>query len=372
MAADISLTALDRDRKVHEQRLAWFKKLTRYRALQDHFMPVAVAKALADEQARNPDIPPPDAENVKIWLPSNLTREEREEGCVEGLARVEVSLRVAQCTDALKDIRYRLHARRYIINERNAHATGQQQSTRARNVIARLDERIVRLAEKYRAARRGLFCLAPAVNYPTFQELKDNDLTIDDDREADGASTERLNNHGERGSRAISNARKSDTIPSTARDCAIASVREADSRRNLTSWIWTALGGPTQDGEAQVHDGKSTLMTLCMYLISVPAVRVEWAKARARSERWNEEVNIVTEEMRRVLRSLRWYRHHWEGLAQFKAELDPAGRAGLRAYALRQAHLFGRLRTSFHVAWSSGSGKAVVGNDLGGLQEHED
>ncbi|KAL1684835.1 hypothetical protein GGG16DRAFT_28990, partial [Schizophyllum commune] len=343
MAADISLAALDRDRKVQEQRIAWFKKLTRYRALQDHFMPVAVAKALADEQARNPDIPPPDAEHVKIWLPSHLTREEREEGCVEGLAGVEVSLRVAQCTDALKDIRYRLHARRYIINERNAHVTGQQQSTRARNVIARLDERILRLAEKYRAARRGLFCLAPAANYPAFQELKDNDLTIDDDREADGASTERLNNHGERGSRAISNARKSDSTPLTARDRAIASVREADSRRNLTSWIWTAFGGPSQDGEAQVHD----------------AVRVEWAKARARSERWTEEVNIVTEEMRRVLRSLRWYRHHWEDLARFEAELDPAGRAGLRAYALRQAHLFGRLRTSFHVAWSAGSGKAA-------------
>ncbi|KAL1699668.1 hypothetical protein EV121DRAFT_283940 [Schizophyllum commune] len=347
MAADITLATLDRDRKVQEQRVAWFKKLARYRTLQDHFMPAAAAKALADEQARNPDVLPPDAEHVKIWLPSNLTRAEREEGCVDGLAKVEVSLRVAQCTDTLKDIRYRLHARRYIINERNAHATGQQQSTRARNIIARLDERIARVAEKYRAARRGLFSLAHDTDYPMFQELKDNDLTIDDDREADGASTERLNNHGGRGSRAVGNARKSDAIPSTARDRAIASVREADSRRNLTSWIWTALGGPTQDAEAQVHD----------------AVRVEWAKARARSERWTEEVNIITEEMRRVLRCLRWYRRHWENLAGFEAELDPAGRAGLRAYALRQASLFGRLQAAFHVAWSSGSGQAVESED---------
>ena len=76
--------------------------------------------------------------------------------------------------------------------------------------------------------------------------------------------------------------------------------------------------------------------------------------------------------MRRVLRYLHWYRRHWEDLAGFEAELDPAGRAGLRAYALRQAHLFGRLRAAFHVAWSAGSGKAVVGNDLGVVQEGED
>ncbi|KAL1684504.1 hypothetical protein GGG16DRAFT_119732, partial [Schizophyllum commune] len=242
MAADISLTALDRDRKVQEQRIAWFKRLARYRTLQQQFMPVAATKAIAEEQSRNPDVPPPEAENVKLWLLSDLTRTEREEGCVDGLTAVEVSLRVAQCTDALKDIRNRLHARRFIINERNMHATGQQQSTRARNVIARLDVRVARSAEKYRSARRALFSLAPASDYPTFRDLKDSDLTIDDDREADGASTERLNNQGERGSRAISNARKSDTTAMSARDRAIATVRGADSRRNLTSWIWTALG----------------------------------------------------------------------------------------------------------------------------------
>ena len=90
MASDISLASLDRDRTLQEQRIAWFKRLTRYRALQDHFMLVAVA--LADEQACDADAPPPDAEFIKIWLPSDLTREEREEGCVDGLGDVEVRL----------------------------------------------------------------------------------------------------------------------------------------------------------------------------------------------------------------------------------------------------------------------------------------
>ncbi|KAL1740807.1 hypothetical protein HDZ31DRAFT_46736 [Schizophyllum fasciatum] len=354
IAQDISVTAVDRDRKVQEQRIAWFKRLARYRALQEHFMPVAAAKVLSEEQSRNPDTLPPDAEHVKIWLPSDLTRQEREEGCVEGLAEAEVRLRVAQCTDALKDSRNRLHARRFLINERNAHGYGQRDSTRSRNVITRLDDRISRLAAKYRAARAALLCLAPQDAYPAFRELKDEDLVVDDDREADGASTERLNSQGGRGSRVVGTSRKTDSTALSTRDRAIAAVRGADSRRNLTSWIWTALGGPEQDTEAQIHD----------------AVRVEWAKARARAERWEEEVNILKEEMRRVLRFLEWRADWWGSRALFKADLDPAGRAGVRAYALRQAQLARHLRVSFHATWSAGSGRIALieGGTVEGVQ----
>ncbi|TRM57974.1 hypothetical protein BD626DRAFT_411071, partial [Schizophyllum amplum] len=344
MARDVTLTALDRDRSLQEQRIAWFKRLARYRALQELFMPAAAAKALVAEQARDPDIPAPDAEDVKIWLPSELTAQERQEGCVEGLHEIEVSLRVAQCTDTLKDIRNRIYARRFLINERNANVVGQRNSTRARGMITRLDERIARLANKYRASRCALFALKPSSDYPAFRELKDSDLTVDDDREADGASTEQLNNVGGRGSRAIGTSHKTDGPAMSAHESLIASVRDADSRRNLTSWIWTALGGPNSGEEAQIHD----------------AVRVEWAKARARSERWREEVDILKEEMRRVLRFLQWRVGWWKTRAAFQADVDPAGRAGIQAYAQRQAHLMQQLQTAFHATWSVGTGMAAL------------
>lgn len=40
------------------------------------------------------------------------------------------------------------------------------------------------------------------------------------------------------------------------------------------------------------------------------AVRVEWAKAKARRDRWTEEVELLREKMRRVLQSLEW-RERW-------------------------------------------------------------
>lgn len=35
-------------------------------------------------------------------------------------------------------------------------------------------------------------------------------------------------------------------------------------------------------------------------------VRVEWMKARARSMRWTEELNLLPEEMRRTIAYHRW------------------------------------------------------------------
>ncbi|KAF9012930.1 hypothetical protein BDZ89DRAFT_1142716 [Hymenopellis radicata] len=56
------------------------------------------------------------------------------------------------------------------------------------------------------------------------------------------------------------------------------------------SWIWTAEGGPNAEEDEYLHE----------------CVRIEWSKALARKTRWTEEVEILKEEMRRVLRSLRW------------------------------------------------------------------
>ena len=42
---------------------------------------------------------------------------------------------------------------------------------------------------------------------------------------------------------------------------------------------------------------------------------MEWAKLQARSQRWNEEVQIIEEEKRRFGASTEHYAAHWEGIA---------------------------------------------------------
>ncbi|KAL1751670.1 hypothetical protein FB107DRAFT_221498 [Schizophyllum commune] len=334
LAQDVTVAAIERQRNLQEARLAWFKRLARFRHLQELYMPGAVLKIRAEDDARPPDAPPPDAEEVRLWLPSDMTRQEREEGCVEGLDQIEVRLRVAQATDALKKIREQMFAKQYLVNQRNTHIVGQRDSTHARRVIDRVGDHINQHKDKYRKARTALHRLESRDAYPAFKELKDSDLALDDDREADGASTDRLATVGARGAKVVANARKVD-VPATRQDREIAAVRQADSRRSLTSWIWTCLGGPVQDENAQVYD----------------ALRVEWAKARARRERWAEEVQILEEEMRRVLRHLQWTASSWEARADRLPSRDAALQAGLRAYALRQAALTLQVEASFKVRW---------------------
>ncbi|KAI3998192.1 hypothetical protein K525DRAFT_275486 [Schizophyllum commune Loenen D] len=333
---DVTVAAIERQRNVHEARVAWFKKLARFRHLQEVYMPGAIVKIRAEEEVRPADVTPPNAEDVKLWLPSDFTHQQREEVCVAGLDEIEVRLRAAQATDALKKIREQMYAKHYLINERNAGVVGQRDSTRARKVIERVDHHIGTHRDKYRRARAALHRLKSASAYPDFKELKDSDLTMDDDREADGASTNRLATAGARGAKVVAASRKTDSTD-TRHGREVAAVRRADARRNLTSWIWTCLGGPVQNEEAQVHD----------------AIRVEWAKARARSERWREEVMLLEEEMQRVLRYLAWTSEEWARRAGSIQTRDAYMRAGLQAYALRQGTLVDAVAHSFRGRWAT-------------------
>ncbi|KAL1711275.1 hypothetical protein EV715DRAFT_268679, partial [Schizophyllum commune] len=318
---DATVAAIERQRNVQEARVAWFKRLARFLHLQEVYMPGAILKVRAEEDVRPADAIPPNAEDVKLWIPSDFTQQEREEGCVEGLDAIEV--------------REKMYAKHYLINERNASVVGQRDSTRARKVIERVDDHITQHRDKYRRARAALHRLDSPSAYPDFRELKDSDLTMDDDREADGSSTNRLATAGSRGAKVIATSRKTDGAD-TRHGREVAAVRRADSRRNLTSWIWTCLGGPVQDEEAQVHD----------------AVRIEWAKARARSERWQEEVMLLEEEMQRVLRYLAWSGQEWAQRAETTPTRDAYMRAGLQAYALRQRAIVDAVARSFRERWA--------------------
>lgn len=70
------------------------------------------------------------------------------------------------------------------------------------------------------------------------------------------------------------------------------------------------------------------------------ALRSEWAKAKARAERWEEEVVLLCEEMRRTLAYCRWKAGWWIQQQISRAlqlhEENPI-REGMEAYAKQQA-----------------------------------
>ena len=81
------------------------------------------------------------------------------------------------------------------------------------------------------------------------------------------------------------------------------------------------------------------------------AVRIEWAKARARYLRWTEEVMLLKEEMRRVRKTLEWRAAWWEQRQEGWEGQDEVMHEGIRAYAIRQADIQRGLRARFTRLW---------------------
>jgi hypothetical protein len=80
-------------------------------------------------------------------------------------------------------------------------------------------------------------------------------------------------------------------------------------------------------------------------------MRVEWAKAQARADRWQEEVVLLKEEMRRVIAFLDWRSTWWCAQGPCNTNIRNNIKDGLIAYANRQADLMQNLAKSFAAVW---------------------
>jgi hypothetical protein len=125
---------------VQHKRRQFFNKLKKFRDLQLVYMPRAIRAITAMEETRDADMDPLKAEEILLWLPSDLDEDSRLSGCATGLADMEAKLREAQCCDSLKKIHSHLHAKHHLINQRNQNVQGQNQSTRARTLIGRVSD----------------------------------------------------------------------------------------------------------------------------------------------------------------------------------------------------------------------------------------
>ncbi|KAJ7739034.1 hypothetical protein DFH07DRAFT_752337 [Mycena maculata] len=261
-------------------------------------MPGAAHVIAEAEAARDEDDAPPKPERIALFMPSAMPRgSDPLRGCTRGLLEMEAKLRVAQCDNSLVKLRSQLHAKRHLIYFRNEH-------------------RVEALATRYRRGRRALIALKGEEYMPQFRKLRKEDLVLDGDAgESDAAASKKLAMIGSgKGARAPRNA------PGTS--------------KKVMSWIWTAPG-VLDDAEERLHE----------------SVRVEWARACARKNRWEEEVMTLREEMRRCLRHLGWQARWWREHAALREDVSQGTGAGLRAYALKQASWHDRLAWFFESKW---------------------
>jgi hypothetical protein len=254
-------------------------------------------------------------ESIKLWLPSSLPPGLRESGCVNGLVGKERRLRLAEADDALVALRRQLRITTGVFNYKKTHVsgTGQKANTRARTLLSQLTTKTRLIADRYRAARKALAILDPNGDWQRrLLPLRSEDIrgpTRTDDDESEG-------------------------------------------KREL-SWIWvTKSSVPVEGDEFEIAEGTPSFISLLLFvLIRYPGMRVEWAKTQARANRWQEEVLLVQEEMRRVIAFLDWKATWWHSQGQCRTDVRDDIKAGLAAYAARQGHLMRHLAETFAALW---------------------
>lgn len=171
-----------------------------------------------------------------------------------------------------------------------------------------IESRIAKFVGRYRAAYKALLQLDPAGDWrETFLELKDSDnrgpgKEADEEGVGDGSY--------------------------------------------FRSWIW--LSNPrvsdTLNGEAGEECASEEDVN--------EILRVEWTTSFARLERWSEEVELLQEEMRRVVMFLEWRARDW--LTKVDARRGNSAsdiQSGLGAYARKQAAIYHNLAISFAKLW---------------------
>ncbi|KAJ7500922.1 hypothetical protein B0H11DRAFT_2225311 [Mycena galericulata] len=324
----------DQQRKMVERTSKLRRKIESWIEHQQGFVPRVIwlrriEDAARARAARTQVVPGVKVHDIKLWLPSAMMkapgarRRVDTTYCPKEIQAYEYRLRVGQAHEALHHIRRGLLVRAHVYKYKDKNVFGVKRSMRSNDKIDALDDLIRRAAAQYRAAHAALVSLGRSLGEDgwevTLKELKEEDVrarpvsTLGDPTRQKGAQ-----NRGRGKKRNPRQPRK--------------------KRKKLpTSWIWIvqkqSLGGEKQSMNE--------------------ALRIEWAKTRARAMRWTEEVDLLEEEMRRVLQFLGWRSQWWRDQVDRRGLTDGAQREGETAYAVRQARMLLELRASFALKWEA-------------------
>ena len=129
-------------------------------------------------EEEEPEVTP---EKIALYLPSNMTSEQREECNLQKLGQMEYELREGQANDALEMLKECLAEKSMRFRVEVRSAKSQKKSTRAWDSIHRADKQIKQAVAIYRRARQAIGELGGAASLERFQEINKSDLKMSGD-----------------------------------------------------------------------------------------------------------------------------------------------------------------------------------------------
>ena len=290
--------------EIQERRNTVARRFRTWKTAQAVYMPQVIGFQ-PDEQGlfASGDLDELEESKPELWslfLPSQLSEGDRSSSH-KGVTETELALRLAQARDNLVDLRRLRRTLRSMkmFFKSNVVGEGQKTQTKSRASESTVTVRINRAVRRYRLAYTALLSLDPTGDWrKEFLELTDKDNR--------GPGKEL----GERG---------------------------VGDGRYAMSWIWTSGGDHAADSSDQEVN---------------ETVRHEWMTCRARADRWREELDLLQEEMRRVIAFLEWKSSWWVGKVGSRSSSATADiQHGIDAYARKQASTYHLLAVSLANQW---------------------
>ncbi|KAJ7917979.1 hypothetical protein B0H13DRAFT_2231340 [Mycena leptocephala] len=288
----------------------------RLRDEQPHFMPGLAALLDGRHVAENSARP----EEMQLHLPSAFEKDVRDRICIPGLAEEEERVRQAQAYECLRQLRRQLRLRTCAHQFRRRHTGGQAAFTKSQALQSSIEGRIKGATSRYGTAREALLSLrGPGDWEGILQVLQQQDIrgmnerTLNEEEKEEDRKAKKL-------AGLLPDEEELDEFGDVVEPTVLFNLEMGEGTRVL-SWIWYTATADDRGEGGGLHDD----------------IRVEWTKARARADRWREELIYVDEEMRRVLEYCSWKAVWWDMRRAARTGVSAELAEGLSAYTTEQA-----------------------------------
>ena len=263
--------------------------------------------------------------------------------CPLPVTSTEERLREAQATEALNDMRRYLRQRSFASTFKIKNVTGQRANTRARQWINTINGKVVAAKLLYRRARSSLFSIrGPGDWEKVLRILDDADVR---------AVNERALTAEEKADRLA--VQKAGGVVDPVDGVAVQQTASLGDGRRTISWIWHTPGAVDTNDKETRNGMSSGFRGVFVFNAdnSLPALHIEWLKARARAARYWENICLVYEEMRRVIVTTCWIASQWENRAKLRTNVSKELGEGLAAYAFEHAALERVMASRWEKKW---------------------
>ncbi|KAF4564900.1 hypothetical protein EYR36_002843 [Pleurotus pulmonarius] len=326
--------------QLQTNRTSLLKRIMKFRNEQITYMP-----GLADHLMQAPNEESTTTpETMPLFLPSSFPEGICSEICSSGLCELEDRLRFAQASEALAKLRRQLRTRSFAHSYKTRNINSQGAYTRSCLLQNQIEVRIKAIHVVYNIAREALISLRGTGDWQnSLRPLLPEDIRGINERTLNAEEQEEY-----RHTRALAGM-SAEAIQEELNGTGLTSGQEniptvafsrslalGEGRRTL-SWIWYTVSDDEILGVGEVQ----------------ACLRVEWVKARARAERWREEVLMLEEEMHRAIAYCRWKAEYWDNAATARTLESFELREGVHAYARRQADFERRRALQWEGKWQS-------------------